>query len=151
MNWEAIGAIGEVVGAISVVATLAYLAVQIRRTDTTSRAQARQTMIDTWASRNWDLAKDSRMSHAFSAALDRWPDISAEEKFIFDCGMGSYLANIQNGILLRDSGLLDAEVLDRTADYMLMCILTPGGRQCRVLTGNSYVRSGVHASRAGTN
>ena len=31
MNWEAIGAIGEIVGAIAVVVSLAYLAVQIRQ------------------------------------------------------------------------------------------------------------------------
>ena len=31
MNWEAIGAIGEVLGAIGVIVTLAYLAVQIRQ------------------------------------------------------------------------------------------------------------------------
>jgi hypothetical protein len=31
MNWEAIGAIGEVVGAIAVIATLAYLAAQVRQ------------------------------------------------------------------------------------------------------------------------
>mgnify|MGYP003300637055 CR=1 FL=1 len=31
MNWEAMGAIGEVVGAIAVVLTLAYLAIQVRQ------------------------------------------------------------------------------------------------------------------------
>jgi hypothetical protein len=31
MNWEALGAIGETVGAVAVVVTLGYLAVQIRR------------------------------------------------------------------------------------------------------------------------
>ena len=31
MNWEAIGAVGEIVGAIAVVATLGYLALQIRQ------------------------------------------------------------------------------------------------------------------------
>ncbi|MDA1372383.1 MAG: hypothetical protein O2971_16680 [Proteobacteria bacterium] len=30
MNWEAIGAIGEILGAFAVVATLVYLATQIR-------------------------------------------------------------------------------------------------------------------------
>jgi hypothetical protein len=30
MNWEAIGAIGEVAGAAGVIVTLAYLAIQIR-------------------------------------------------------------------------------------------------------------------------
>jgi hypothetical protein len=32
MNWDAIGAIGEIVGAIAVVATLVYLSVQTTRT-----------------------------------------------------------------------------------------------------------------------
>ena len=31
MSWEAIGAVGEVVGAVAVLATLLYLAVQIRQ------------------------------------------------------------------------------------------------------------------------
>ncbi len=31
MNWEAIGAIGETAGAVAVVATLFYLAIQIRQ------------------------------------------------------------------------------------------------------------------------
>lgn len=30
MNWDAIGAVGEVLGAVAVIATLAYLAVQVR-------------------------------------------------------------------------------------------------------------------------
>ena len=30
MNWEAIGALGEIVGALAVVLTLAYLAIQVR-------------------------------------------------------------------------------------------------------------------------
>ncbi len=30
MNWEAIGAIGEIVGALAVLATLYYLAIQIK-------------------------------------------------------------------------------------------------------------------------
>ena len=31
MNWEAVGAVGEIVGALAVVATLGYVAVQIRQ------------------------------------------------------------------------------------------------------------------------
>ena len=30
MNWEALGAVGEIVGALAVVVTLAYLALQVR-------------------------------------------------------------------------------------------------------------------------
>ena len=39
MNWDAIGAIGEIIGAIAVVATLAYLAQQIRYSSKIAAAQ----------------------------------------------------------------------------------------------------------------
>jgi len=37
MNWDAVGAIGEIIGAVAVVATLAFLAVQIRQSQRTLR------------------------------------------------------------------------------------------------------------------
>lgn len=38
MNWDAIGAIGEIVGAIAVVATLIYFAIQMRQYTTGLRS-----------------------------------------------------------------------------------------------------------------
>ena len=40
MNWEAIGAIGEIIGALAVFLTLAYLAIQIRQNTKAVRASA---------------------------------------------------------------------------------------------------------------
>lgn len=42
MNWEAIGAIGETVGAIAVVFTIAYLAIQVRASTRASKAVVRE-------------------------------------------------------------------------------------------------------------
>jgi len=39
MNWEALGAIGEMIGALAVVVTLAYLAVQVRASTAESEAE----------------------------------------------------------------------------------------------------------------
>jgi hypothetical protein len=44
MNWGAIGAVGEVVGAIAVVITLLYLAIQIRLNTKVARATIRQEL-----------------------------------------------------------------------------------------------------------
>ena len=43
MNWDAIGAIGEIVGALAVVSTLAYLAVQIRQSSNVAQGQMEMT------------------------------------------------------------------------------------------------------------
>ena len=45
MNWDAIGAIGEIVGAGAVVISLVYLAVQIRFSARSARSEAVRTAI----------------------------------------------------------------------------------------------------------
>ena len=44
MNWEALGAIGELLGAAAVVSTLAYLAVQVRQNSKGMKVAAKQEM-----------------------------------------------------------------------------------------------------------
>jgi hypothetical protein len=42
INWDAIGAIGEIVGALGVMVTVGYLAIQVRQNTFASRAQTYQ-------------------------------------------------------------------------------------------------------------
>jgi hypothetical protein len=44
MNWEAIGAVGEVAGAVGVIITLAYLAVQIRNSSRATESQVHASL-----------------------------------------------------------------------------------------------------------
>ena len=46
MNWDAIGAIGEIIGALAVVFSLLYLARQVHQANTLARGQTRQRMIE---------------------------------------------------------------------------------------------------------
>jgi hypothetical protein len=45
VNWEALGAVAELLGAIAVFATLAYLSVQIRQSNVVMREQAQYHML----------------------------------------------------------------------------------------------------------
>ncbi len=51
MNWDAIGAIGEIVGAIAVLLTLFYLSIQIRQGVKLARSQIREQR--TMSSQEW--------------------------------------------------------------------------------------------------
>ena len=46
MDWNAIGAIGEILGAVAVVATLGYLAVQTRYSVAATQAHTRQAILE---------------------------------------------------------------------------------------------------------
>ena len=51
--------------------------------------------------------------------------------------MGHYLANIQNGLLLRDSGMLDDGTLDMVAGFMMLCVRSSGGSKWWQTTANA--------------
>jgi hypothetical protein len=57
MNWDAIGAMAELLGAIAVVATLAYLSVQLRQNTASVRASsarsAKRRRASAWAVGMW--------------------------------------------------------------------------------------------------
>jgi hypothetical protein len=46
MNWEAIGAVGEILGALGVIVTLGYLATQIRQNTASNRQAAARSTVD---------------------------------------------------------------------------------------------------------
>ena len=124
---QLLGNFGEFVGAIGVVVTLVYLSVQIRQSTIASRAQSRQTLLDQWSSSNWDLSKDPNSLRIYANAITNWPDLRDDEKTMFEFGMARYLANIQNGLFLRDSGMVDDRTVEMVADYLMLCLRSPGG------------------------
>ncbi len=48
MNWEAAGAVGELIGAFAVVAMLIYLAIQIRENTRASKSEAFRDSVALW-------------------------------------------------------------------------------------------------------
>jgi hypothetical protein len=65
LNWEAIGAVGEVVGAAGVIASLVYLAVQIRHNTRSVEAATYQSVAESLADASYRLVGSA------STPLDR--------------------------------------------------------------------------------
>ena len=71
MNWEAIGAIGEVIGALAVVASLIYLASQIRLNNKLARNDSLQTV----------LQSEMNFASIIIQNADIWDRVIAGESF----------------------------------------------------------------------
>jgi hypothetical protein len=80
MNWEALGAIGEIVGAIAVVLTLGYLALQIRQNTRLLRATALSATADAYLSFNRLLGSDPASAYVFQVGLEDFPSLSEAEQ-----------------------------------------------------------------------
>ena len=62
MNWDAIGAIGEILGALAVVVTLGYLAVQIRQSTAVARSSTRQAIAQMSMESGSNVANDPEIA-----------------------------------------------------------------------------------------
>lgn len=76
MNWEAIGAIGQVAGAIAVFVTLLYLAIQIRRSNELSQFSATKEIMNQFNDLNRMVVSDP----ALRQLLHKNTALSADER-----------------------------------------------------------------------
>ena len=109
MNWDAIGAIGELVGAIGVIATLAYLAVQIKNNTTTSRANTYQGFnSEVLALRRFRI-ENPHLERFWELRFDERELLSDLEKSQFD-NIVKYRLQLFEGIAVQTSrGVIEGE------------------------------------------
>ncbi len=76
VNWEAIGAVGEILGAIAVFVTLIYLASQIKQSNNLARFTAMKEILNQFNHLNQMVATDSELRKV----LAKTGDLSADER-----------------------------------------------------------------------
>ncbi len=83
MNWEAVGAIGEIVGALAVVLSLAYLATQIRQSSKLLKSAAQDSAsLKYWASISMQ-AQNPENARVFHRGMLDSKSLSPEERTHF--------------------------------------------------------------------
>jgi hypothetical protein len=126
MDWEAIGAIGELLGAIVVIVSVLYLAAQIRQ----NTEQARMTSIQAINASN-DSAFDPiyipENSAIFSKGQASYGDLDEHETLIFDMLMSRLIACIDTTSYQYREGMIDKEMYDRYVLFYSKFVSTPGG------------------------
>ena len=106
MNWEAIGAIGEVAGAIGVIVTLIYLAAQIRQSNNLSRSESRQALV---ANDVTSLTANLRIADVF-AKLVSAEELTAQDQLRLSFMFSIDLRNREFEYFQYINGLLDEKV-----------------------------------------
>jgi hypothetical protein len=76
MNWEAIGAVGEVIGAVAVLVTLLYLSTQIRQANEISRYNGAKEVINQFNVLNAMVANN----HSLRACLLKHGELDEDEQ-----------------------------------------------------------------------
>jgi hypothetical protein len=126
LNWDALGAIAESVGAIGVIATLLYLAAQIRANTRSVRASTYQETERGGREVNLALAQDAELSRIWSSGLLDFDTLAHEEKLRFAYVATLYLREFQNAKYQCEQGTLDKISLDQWRQQLRVICALPG-------------------------
>jgi hypothetical protein len=138
VSLQDLGSIGELVAAIATVATLVYLAIQVRhnsraldRSNEFAQANSIHQVTTMFNELNWRLAGDGELAEIHARAL-RGEPLDAAETTRFTAFVNTYVATIENlvaqqGLALGYSDLDSASALDLLAPVLRQLLETEAG------------------------
>ncbi len=126
MNWEALGAIGEIVGAAGVIVTLGYLAIQIRRNTRTVQSAAREEILRDMHGFISLVASDSDTADFYERGLADSCDFSRAERLRFSLLLTRFFYSFGRMYDLRRDRSLDLESWEAHREILRWMIKQPG-------------------------
>ena len=127
MNWDALGAVGELVGAIAVVVTLAYLAFQIRQNNNLASGAAQRELMSGFQE-NLDRVRSDPI--LFARGLRDFENLSNAEKMEFQLMFNPFINHLELPLRMVKRGLETEDNVDIYGDICLAFVQEPGGMIC---------------------
>lgn len=140
MNWDALGAIGEIVGAIAVVVTLLYVARQIHQANAQTQAQARYSFVEAYGHMNTSISGDKAVASVFRRGI-KGLDLDEDEYIQFFALIGQFLNTWSVLYDLHEHGMLPENQWSMVRKDIITMMSEPGGKDFWERVG----RFGVHA------
>ena len=128
MNWDAIGASSELVGAIAVVVTLVYLALQVHQNTRVLRSQGLQSAIEKYLCNIDNVTKSPAEAEIFRRGLNDFESLPPGEQGSFHSQMHSLLHGFNNVWNLHKAGLLPDFELVAMRGLFVSHLICPGAQ-----------------------
>ena len=109
MNWDAVGAIGEVLGSVAVLISLIYLAFQVRQTRDQTRLDSELHLTDQMALHTEKMALDPELARIIEIANTNPSELTEDERRRAMWWQVSYLHMNEGPFRRYEKGLLSAE------------------------------------------
>jgi hypothetical protein len=126
MTLQDLGNIGEFVAAVATLATLVYLAIQIRQNTGTVRAGTYHASSTAWSELCVKLAADPSLAEIYHLGRVSPDSLSKEDMRRFELAFDAMLAQIENFYLQYAEGHLSESNQNRFAEILGLQFRTPG-------------------------
>lgn len=119
MNWDAIGAVAEALGALGVIVSLVYLATQIRAQNRESRISALHELSVGFRGSISNFT-DGELARVFVRANDDYDSLDPAEQLQMIALVAEYLRVFEEAFIQHSEGRLDKRTWDSMARYLAM-------------------------------
>ena len=128
LNWEIVAAVAEMLGAVGVLLTLVYLALQIRDNTRGLQAASLESVLEGPRDRYFlPMAKEPELADIYARGLNSLDLLDEKETRRFFYLMYEQLFQMQQVMHLRERELIPQVDYDAWLDYTASLICTPGG------------------------
>ncbi len=124
MNWDAIGAVGELAGALAVLITLIYLAVQLRQNTNLASGAAQREVI---ASFQLNLDRVRTNPQLVQKGLAQFDSLSLAEQLEFTMIINQFVNHLEQPLRMLNRGLETQDTVDVYGDICMAILQEPGG------------------------
>lgn len=129
MNWEALGAIGEILGAAAVVVTLAYLAVQMRQNTRQLRIESHRALYSDYRQMVHDLRAGLEAQWpSISAAFHDWPSASPRCQAMAHLFLAELFLHLLSARKMYEEGSIDLAAYMPFEDFNVGLLAYPGAQ-----------------------
>jgi hypothetical protein len=128
MNWEAIGALGEVAGALGVIFTLGYLALQIRYSNRLATWETHRASVASNADALIGVLNDPDIAKIYRTGLMNPDELDEIEKMRFSQLLSQLVLNFKDTLDAYDKGLYDFPTYQAWQGSVCTHLKMPGGQ-----------------------
>ena len=129
MNWEAIGAVGEIVGAVAVLVTLIYLTRQMRQNTAGLRASAYQTWVAATTAHLGVSQSSAPLARTILQGLDEPAGLGEDNWVQFAFWCHQFVLITEGTFHLHQEGIISDSVLEKEFQRTAALLETPGGSE----------------------
>jgi hypothetical protein len=141
LNWEAVGAIAELLGALGVIGSLFYLASQIRQNTKSSRAATFQAVVSDAQRINALVIEKTEIARLRRVGLAEPEQLDPDDRIRFDRLMSTYFRFQDNLWEQRRNGTLDENQWEGYREVLRRLVTEPGARSYWAEHRESYSAS----------
>ena len=125
---DTLGNLGDFIGGIAVIATLAYLAFQMRQNTETVRANSVRELTESILSATAALI-EAENADVYLRGAQSYSSLTVEERFRFGLLVGMFVARLDTVLEYRQRGMVDDEYVVFHADAIRIIFTNPGVRE----------------------